>query len=281
MTTIRETFLPDKNCVMIRCDLSQIEDRMCKMYCGTPRMIELANRKPWEYDAHTETAVPIFKKPTEQITKDERYLAKKVRHGSQRGLRGERMSSEISKETKSELFIHPKQCDRMIDHYLDIEWEVRDIYFPWVRKQIRDVGILYDTWGGRLDLRKRRIDDDLYRMGYSFYMQVECARWTNEYLFKPMHYAMIERYGRPCNAQVHDEVIVSAPIEDAYLVAMTMVTAAEQTREIPSGSGNWLCVPAEVIVGRSYGDKEAVEFKRLPRKDDFFQALVKGGFDVK
>ena len=163
MTSVRETFLADEGCVMIRCDESQIEDRMCKMYCGTPRMIELANRKPWEYDAHIETAVPIFKKPKEQITKDERYLAKKVRHGSQRGLRGERMSSEISKETKSELFVHPKQCDKMIDAYLDLEWEVKDIYFPWVRQQVRDVGVLVTSWGRRLDLRYQRIDIDLYQ----------------------------------------------------------------------------------------------------------------------
>lgn len=275
--SIRETFLPDEGCVMVRCDLSQIEDRVCKMYCGTPRMVELANKKPWEYDAHTETGRAVFGRF--DITKDERYLSKKVRHGSQRGLRGNRMSEEISKETDGSVFVHPRQCDRMIDKYFVEEWEVKDIYFPWVRQQVRDVGILFNSWGRRLDLRYRRIDDDLYREAYSYYLQSECADWTNQYLFLPMHHYMWSVCKRPLNGQVHDEVIASVPIEDAYTVARLMVMCAEQTREIPSGSGNMLCVPAEIELGRNYGDEEGAEFKRLGSKEEFYDVLKDHAFN--
>jgi DNA polymerase I-like protein with 3'-5' exonuclease and polymerase domains len=270
MTSIRETFLPDEGCVMVRCDLSQIEDRMCKMYCGTERMVELANRKPWEYDAHTDNASAIFGKAHDEITKDERYLGKRTTHASQRGMRGNKLSENISKDTDGEMFLHPKRCDKLIDKYLDAMWEIRDIYFPWVRQQVRDVGVLVNSWGRRLDLRKRRIDDDVYREAYSFYMQSENADWTNQYLFIPMHYYMMATYGRPCNAQNHDEVIVSAPYKDSYNLSKIMVVCAEQKREVPAGSGHYLTAPAEIIVGNSWGDKR-FEFKQLPTEKEYFE----------
>ncbi len=258
---------------------SQIEDRVCKMYCGTPRMVELANRKPWEYDAHTDNAAMIFGKPHDQITKDERYLGKKTTHGAQRGLRGERMSSEVSKETDGELYIHPKQCDKLLDSYLDQMWEIRDIYHPWVRQQVRDFGVLVNSWGRRLDLKHRRIDNDLYMEAYSFYMQSEAADWTNQYGFIPGHYYMMRKYGKPLNAQVHDEVIGSVPFWEAYDFADYIKMSLEQTREIPKGSGNGLCVPAEITVGRSWGDKQAIEFKQLPGRGEFYRVLRDGGFE--
>ncbi|MFA5101047.1 MAG: DNA polymerase, partial [Candidatus Omnitrophota bacterium] len=212
---IRETFLPDEGHVFVRVDQSQIESRVGYMYCGTPRLVDLANRRPDEYDAHTDNAALIFKKPHDQITKDERYLGKKTTHGAMRGLAGARMSETVSKDTEGKLFIHPRQCDKLLDTYHAAIWELRAIYFPWVEQQIRDFGFLYDSWGGRIDLRYRRIDADLYREGYSWYLQVEAARWTNQYLFVPTTHYMMARYGKPCSAQVHDEIIVSVPLQDA------------------------------------------------------------------
>jgi len=275
---IRETFLPDDGCVFVRVDESQIEERMCKMCCGTERMVELANRHPEEYDAHTENAVMIFGKPFDSITKDERYYAKKTVHGSQRKLQGLRMCESILKDTEGKTFIPPRRCDRMIHTYLDKMWEIEQIYFPWVEKQIQTVKILYDSWGGRFDVRGRRVDNDLYREAYSWYLQVEAARWTNQYLYIPTHWYVWGLFGKPCSAQVHDEVIVSVPLLKTYEVAQFMVQSTEQTREIPRGSGNYLKVPATTTIGRSYGDKEAVEFKRLPHRDDYFQRLAEGGF---
>ena len=274
MKSIRETFLPDEGCVFVRVDLSQIEDRMCKMYCGTERMVELANRKPSEYDAHTDNAVAIFKKPHLKITKDERYLGKRTTHASQRGMRGQRLSENISKDTKGELFVHPAICDRMIDAYLDTMHEIRDIYFPWVERQVRDTGILTTSWGRRLIVKGRRVDNDLYREAYSFYLQAEAADWTNQYGFIPASHWMQARYGKALNAQVHDEIIASVPIEGAWEYAQFVVQCFEQVREIPAGSGQWLCVPAEVTVGRSWGDTKACEFKSLPGREEFYRVLL-------
>ena len=278
LTSIRETFLPDKGCIFVRCDLSQVEDRIGKMYCGTERMIELANRRPEVYDCHTENAKAIFGKAT--ISKQERYLGKKAVHASWRGMRGDKLSESISKDTDGKLFVPAKRCQQMIDTFLDKNWEIRDIYMPWVRKQVREVGVLVSAWGRRLDLRRRRIDDDLYRIGYSFYPQADCADWTNQFLFIPTFWYMMQRYGKPPNSQLHDEVIASVQIGDAWEVAQFMVLAVEQTMEIPRGSRRMLTVPAGITIGRSWGDPESIEFKRLPGRKEFYKALKKGGFKL-
>ena len=281
MTTIRETFLPDDGCILVRVDLSQIEDRICKMYCGTKRMIELANLKPNVYDAHTENASMIFKKPLTDITKDERYLGKKTTHAAQRGMRGLRLSENVSKDTKGNLWIHPKQCDRLIDSYHAAMHEIKEIYFPWVERMVRDEGLLITSWGRRLDVRGRRIDADLYRESYSYYLQAEAADWTNQYGFLPGNYWMLGRYGRPLNAQIHDEVIASVPLDESWEYAQFMARSMEQNREIPAGSGNYLCVPASVTVARNWGDEKGVEFKTFPKHPDvYYNELSEGGFDV-
>jgi len=234
-------------------------------------MIELANRRPEDFDAHTENARLIFGK--QEIDKQERYLGKKCVHASQRKMQGVRMSESVSKDTDGKVFIPPKQCDRLIRKYLDAMHEIEEIYFPWVEARVRNDRVLYSSWGRRLDLRLRRVDNELYREAYSFYLQVEAADWTNQYGFIPLSWYMQGRYQKPLNAQVHDEVIASVPLLESYEYAKFAVQSFEQTREIPAGSGNYLCVPATVTVGRSYGDKNGVEFKRLPERDDFYQAL--------
>ena len=276
---IRSTFLADDGCVLVRIDLSQIEDRMCKMYCGSDRMITMANLRPNIYDAHTENAMAIFKKEAQDVSKDERYLGKRVTHAAQRKMQGVRMSENVSKDTNSELFIHPKQCDRLISAYLQTNHEIEEIYFPWVEQRVRDDGILVTSWGRRLDLRGRRIDDALYREAYSFYLQAEAADWTNQYGFIPVSHWMQAHYWKPLNAQVHDEVIASVPLAGTWEYARFAVASFEQTREIPAGSGNTLCVPAAVTVARSWGDKRAVEFKVMPdNEDEFYFELKEGGF---
>lgn len=284
LKSIRETFLPDENCVFVRCDLQQAEHRMGLMYCGTPRMLIHVNTNSADHDAFTNEIEPIFGINPKTIDKAKfkqmRYLTKKIFHASWRNMAGDKMSESVSRDTDGKLFIPPKECQRLINIYLDKNPEISNIYMPWVRQQIRDTGILKTTWGRRLDLRRKRIDDDLYRIGYSFYLQAEVADWTNQYGFIPATYYMLEKYNRPANAQVHDEVIASVPIWEAYEYAMFITLAMQQRREIPVGSGNYLTIPAGTTIGRSWGDQKGIEFKRMPSRDEFYNKLAVGGFEL-
>lgn len=75
---IRKTFLPDDGCIFVRVDLSQSEDRFCKMYTRDPDMVEQANLRPHEWDSHTENARIIFR--TDSVTGELRHLGKTAVH---------------------------------------------------------------------------------------------------------------------------------------------------------------------------------------------------------
>lgn len=252
------------------------------MYCGTPRMLTHVNTNGADYDCFTEEIEPIFGINPRAVDKAKfkqmRYLTKKIFHASWRSMAGNKMSESVSKDTEGQLFISAKECQRLIDTYLKKNPEITQIYMPMVRERIRSVGVLETSWGRRIDLRRRRIDDDLYRIGYSFYLQAEVADWTNQYGLIPATYYMLGKYEKPCNAQVHDEIIVSVPIADSFDYAIFITLAMQQRREIPAGSGNWLTIPAGVTVGRNWGDPKGVEFKRMPSRDEFYNQLRKGGF---
>jgi DNA polymerase I-like protein with 3'-5' exonuclease and polymerase domains len=278
LKSLRETFLPDEGCVFVKADLSQVEDRMGKMYCGSKRMVELANLPPWEYDCHTENANAIFEKDIRKLEKAEykkfRYLGKKCVHASWRQMAGDKMSESVSKDTDGEMFISPKECQKLIDKYLKNNPEIVEIYFPWCRAQVQNGGICYNSWGRPFDVRNLRIDSELYRKVFSFYPQSECADWTNQYGVKPGNMYMIARYGKPLNMQIHDEVVASVPFEEAWDFAMYIKPMIEQTREIPKGSGRYLTVPTEVTVGGTlYG---GVEFEKIPERGEFLAKIKEG-----
>ena len=66
------------------------------------------------------------------------------------------------------------------------------------------------------------------------------------------------------NLLVHDELILSCPLEEAWEVARFLVTSLEQPREYPAGE---LVVPMDVSIGATWGDK--VELGVLPGREEF------------
>jgi DNA polymerase I-like protein with 3'-5' exonuclease and polymerase domains len=278
LKSLRQTFLPDEGEVFVKSDLSQVEDRMGKMYCGSKRMVHLANLPPWEYDCHTENASAIFGEDITKLGKDDfkrkRYLGKKVVHASWRQMAGHKMSESVSKDTDGEVFIPPKECQRLIERYLEKNSEICEIYFPWCRAQVQNGGICFNSWGRRFDVRHLRIDADLYRKVFSFFPQSECADWTNQYAVIPAHYWMIAKYGKPASMQIHDEIVVSVPFEGVYDFAVFIKQSVERTREIPAGSGRFLKVPTEVTVSDTlYG---GVEFEQIPERGEFERKIKEG-----
>jgi DNA polymerase I-like protein with 3'-5' exonuclease and polymerase domains len=266
MKSIREIFLPDEREFFVKCDLSQAEDRFAKMYCNSKRMRELARRPPWEYDTHTENAKLIFGK--EEISKQERYLGKKCVHASWRQMGGAKMSESVSHDTKGEVFLSPQKCQALIARYLQRNPEIEKNYFPWVEHQVRNVGVLVNSWGRRYDIKGLRITGDLLRACYSFYPQAENADWTNHYGMVPSHYYMWAKHGKTNSVQIHDEVVVSLPFKAIYDYCVFIKIALEQKRVI---RGHQIWIPAEITISDTlYG---GIEFEKLPEKSEFEKQL--------
>jgi len=266
---IRHTFLPDSGCVFVKIDLSQIEDRVVKMLTRSKRLVRLANLRPDEFDAHSYNAARIFKVSEADVSYDQRYLGKKAVHGAQRGMGGELLSKELLADEDAPLVVGVAECQKMIDSYLEDHHEIRDIYFPQIRKEMWEFKCLTNSWGRVWDIGEfADFDDDLYRKGFSFKPQSENADLLNQWGLVPSYnFIKDEKLDVRINLQVHDELIASCPVEQAYDYTAFVVKHLEQVRWY---YGNPLVVPATITIADSWKDSRN-EFKALPSRSEFEQ----------
>ena len=75
---VRKAFIPDDGCLFLSVDYSQIELRIMAHLSGDSNMIEDFCSG---HDIHAATAAKIYKKPIEEVTKDERRKAKVANFG--------------------------------------------------------------------------------------------------------------------------------------------------------------------------------------------------------
>ena len=75
---VRKAFVPDSGCLFLSADYSQIELRIMAHLSGDRNMIDDFRSG---YDIHAATAAKIYKKPIEEVTKDERRKAKVANFG--------------------------------------------------------------------------------------------------------------------------------------------------------------------------------------------------------
>ena len=112
---IRKAFVPDPGCIFFSADYSQIELRIMAHLSGDEHLIQDFREGK---DIHAATAARIFKKPLEEVTRDERRKAKTANFGIIYGISAfglaERM--EVSRTEAKEL----------IDNYFATYPKVRD-----------------------------------------------------------------------------------------------------------------------------------------------------------
>ena len=75
---IRKAFIPEAGCEFFSADYSQIELRIMAHLSGDPHMIEAFREG---HDIHAATAAKIYKKPLEEVTREERSKAKTANFG--------------------------------------------------------------------------------------------------------------------------------------------------------------------------------------------------------
>ena len=134
---IRRVFVPEEGGIFLSADYSQIELRIMAHLSGDKKMIDDFNAGA---DIHAATAARIFKKPVEEISRDERRKAKTANFGIIYGISAfglaERM--EVSRSEAKEL----------IDRYFETYPQVKTYMAKCVEKA-REKGYIVTEFGRR------------------------------------------------------------------------------------------------------------------------------------
>jgi len=239
---IRGVFIADKGSVLISADYSQIELRILAHLCEDAGLIE-AFRK--DVDIHTRTASEIFSIAPEDVTSDQRRVAKTVNFGVIYGISPFGLSEALG--------ISPREASVIIDHYFERHSGVRG-YMDMTLQGARSRGYVKTLLG-----RKRPIPD-IHSSNNNLRMQAERmainapVQGTAADLIK---IAMVRIWKRLKDSalktkmilQIHDELLFEVP-EDEVESASALI------REEMEGALK-LSVPLRVDIGHGCNWAEA------------------------
>ena len=241
-TKIREVFIAEKGFVLISADYSQIELRILAHLCEDEGLIEAFRNN---VDIHTRTASEIFGIQPNEVTSDQRRVAKTVNFGVIYGISPFGLSEALD--------ISPKEASVIIDHYFERHRGVRD-YMDLTLQGARSRGYVTTLLG-----RKRPIPE-IHSSNSNIRMQAERmainapVQGTAADLIK---IAMINIWKRLKESglktsmilQIHDELLFEVPEDEVE-------TASRLIKEEMEGALS-LSVPLQVEIGHGRNWAEA------------------------
>ena len=134
---IRKAFIPEPGCLFFSADYSQIELRVMAHLSQDPQMIEVFKEGK---DLHAATAANIYKKPIEEVTRDERTKSKRANFGIIYGITVFGLAERLD--------IPREEAKMLIDGYFATFPQVHD-YMEKSKEVARQKGYVTTLFGRR------------------------------------------------------------------------------------------------------------------------------------
>ncbi len=134
---IRKAFIPEPGCLFFSADYSQIELRVMAHLSQDPEMIKVFREGK---DLHAATAANIYKKPIEEVTRDERTKSKRANFGIIYGITVFGLAERLD--------IPRDEAKMLIDGYFDTFPQVHD-YMEKSKEVARQKGYVTTLFGRR------------------------------------------------------------------------------------------------------------------------------------
>lgn len=134
---IRKAFIPEPGCLFFSADYSQIELRVMAHLSGDKHMIEVFREGK---DLHAATAANIYKKPIDEVTRDERTKSKRANFGIIYGITIFGLAERLD--------IPRDEAKMLIDGYFDTFPEVHN-YMEQSKEVARQQGYVTTLFGRR------------------------------------------------------------------------------------------------------------------------------------
>ena len=134
---IRKAFIPEPGCLFFSADYSQIELRVMAHLSNDQEMIKVFSEGK---DLHAATAANIYKKPIEEVTRDERTKSKRANFGIIYGITVFGLAERLD--------ISRDEAKQLIDGYFATFPEVHD-YMEQAKQTAREKGYVTTLYGRR------------------------------------------------------------------------------------------------------------------------------------
>ena len=134
---IRKAFVPEPGCLFFSADYSQIELRVMAHLSNDSQMIEVFREGK---DLHAATAANIYKKPIQEVTRDERTKSKRANFGIIYGITVFGLAERLD--------ISREEAKQLIDGYFTTFPDVHD-YMEQAKQTARQQGYVTTLFGRR------------------------------------------------------------------------------------------------------------------------------------
>jgi len=254
---LRQMFIPDEGKVFIARDYKQGETWFVAYLARCEALIELLN--DGSRDIHKETAARMYNILVDQVTYEQRYLAKRTGHGSNYGLTGDKLSHMIEEDAATTgVRATPREAQGLIDRYFLLYPEIRTNFWKDVERAIQKNRRL-ETPLGRVryfydDMRSESARERLLRDAYSWIPQSSLGDLGN--IATRRVYEEIELARPDLGAEyvlsVHDSVMMQCNVGHELEVAAMM----EECMRIPvTIHGRTFCVPSDCQIGWNWNKR--------------------------
>lgn len=245
---IKRMFIADPGKIFVYPDYKQAEAWLVAYMAKCEPLIELLNDPT--RDIHRENAVKIFSVPLGAVTKEQRYLAKRVVHASNYGMGPDKLVKLCAEDG---VFLSDQQAANLMQRYFMVYPEIKGVYWKYVENEIRFNRILNTPFG-----RKRaffgRYDDKLLREAYSYVPQSTVGDLGGKAVvrvYNEVQLGMVD-LGAEFLLNVHDSILVQC---DETMVARTAAAVQEAMRIPITLDGRTFEIPTDCKVGRNWGSR--------------------------
>lgn len=232
---LRKFFVAKDGHVLVDADYSQIELRILAHISGDESMREAFINNA---DIHTQTAAKIMKLPIEAVTPEIRSSAKAVNFGIVYGIGAFSLSKDVG--------ITVKEASQFIKNYLDTFVGVKE-YMNTITQFAKENGYVATLYNRKrilpeINNSNRNIQEMGKRMAMNTPIQGTSADIIKIAMVKVSQRLKAENMKAKLILQVHDELIVEAPLEEAEKAAAILQEEMQNAAQ--------LSVPLKVDVNK-------------------------------
>lgn len=217
---LRAGFVAKRGNILIAADYSQFELRLAAVLAGDQNLIEDFRSGA---DIHLKTAAMMFNLPENEISAEQRRAAKVINFGVLYGMSAHRLASELK--------INFAEAKSFIDNYFEVRKPIQ-IFINKTIKQAEEQGFVETLFGRRRPTPDVKSSNFMIRESAKRAAANMPIQGTEADLMKR---AMIEVDKKITQAglgeqilQIHDSILIEAPIENAEQVSKILREIMEQ-----------------------------------------------------